>query len=67
MEVDGDLLLTDMGQGCPFRAGKYLFNHYLENRNMKFPPLIYSIYSTLLGVLFKQKQNSFFIIVKSNK
>lgn len=21
-EVEGDLLLSDMGQGCPFRAGK---------------------------------------------
>lgn len=25
-EVEGDLLLSDMGQGCPFRAGKYM--HY---------------------------------------
>lgn len=24
-EVEGDLLITDMGQGCPFRAGKSTF------------------------------------------
>lgn len=27
-EVEGDLVLSDMGQGCPFRAGRFNIQSY---------------------------------------